>query len=308
MRVISLLVLIILSQSPAAALEDHVYEEYCFSGLVYQMGEEQAEELRVSSFEDFLDGSEVVMFADTPIRTLGLLNEYGKKEVKVLVRRDVIEGSENVDMLFYYTDVYDDDYKFFGCAITSNNLSLEGLTYDTVIAVLTVPENSTTVWNTSLARKTALSTIYSIFSSPVSNTFENRVEKVVINDVTFNILKSYIDKSSIDEKMRWHANLTLLIPYVEELPGKRSWDDFIEFRSTDLIMCVDKDVIKDIKEDETTSVEIQDLEPTKPVHVEFNYLFISRVIVAILVIILILYLIWKKKQELGEWRGEDEYE
>jgi|GEM_PF-3322316 len=301
------LVLIILTAPSSSALENATYEEYCFSGLMYLMGE-RAEELKVKSIEEFLNNSEMIHFGDTPLTALSPSNEFGKRHVNVYVYNNVINSSENVDMLFYYTDMYGGDYKFFGCAITSNNLSVRGVIYDTINAMV-IPHNvSIILWNTSFVRRSDPTPINThIFSDSITNEIEIKTEKVIINDIIFNLLKIYVDKSSLNPLIRWQANLTLLVPYVEELPGKRAWDNYVKFRNTDMATPIDRKILRSVKENKTTQIRIPNLEPIEPKRESPNYVLISQTIIAVLITIVVFYLIIKKRQELKEWKGEDEY-
>ena len=285
--------ILILSMLPSSALGNTIYEEYCFSGLMYLMGEERAEKFRVQSYEGFLNNSEVIHFYDTPLQTLSLSNQEGKKDIRVYIYRDIIESSENVDMLFYYTDAYSEDYEFFGCAITSNNLPYKGIAYDTVNAIVPISWDDSSLGN--------------LFSDSLCHELKMKTERVVINDLTFNLFEMYVDRSSPDLSVRWHGNLTLLVPYVEELPGKRSWDDYVEFRNSDILTSKDREILKSIKENKTTYIEMPKLEPIEPKQEGITYVLISQTLVAILIMVMVFYLIIKRKQELEKWKNKDEY-
>jgi len=289
----SFFILVILFASSSSALEDTIYEEYCFSGLMYLM-DERAEKLNVKGFKEFLNNSEMIYFSDTPLQTLEISNP-NKQRIRVYICRDVMESSGDVDMLFYYTDVYSEDYEFFGCAITSNNISVNGVAYDTMNLVFnTSQDDSSPVIN-------------AFFSSSVMENREIRTEKLVVNNIVFNLLRSYIEGSNPRVSIRWYGNLTLLVPYVEGLPGKRSWDGYVKFIGTRKLDSVDRGIIKSINENKTTWVRIPNLELIEPWPESTDYVLISQTIVAVLVMVMFFYLIVKRKQELDKWKSEDEY-
>ncbi len=278
----------------AYALKDGIYEEYCFSGLVYSIGEGQAEKLKVQSVEEFLNKSELIKVYDTPLHTLQLANQQGKKEIMVYVYKDVIESPENVDMLFYYTDVYDENYRLFGCAITSNNISTKKIFYDTVNAVGSI------LWDD------PTSMYINIFQGSTSNDVIMESEMLVINDLDLVRFNRYFDRSSMDSSIRWHGNLTLLVPYVEGLPGKKAWNNYVRFRNADALTPVDRETLKLIKENKTTYVEMPSIERIKPEQEDINYVLISQMFAAFLILMLFFYLIVNIKRERDSWLGEDE--
>ncbi len=275
-----------------------IYEEYCFSSLVYLLGNDVAAKLEVSNLAEFLNKSEISHFYDTPLQTLRFSNQVIEKTVKVHIFRDVIESSENIDMLFYYTDAYNEDYEFFGCAITSNNLPSKKIIYDTRNAVYSIswrdPDSSMGV---------------RLFSrAPVVHDIRLNAENVVINDLVFTLFERYVNMSSADLSVNWQGNLTLLVPYVEELPGKRAWEDYVEFRNADSLTPEEKEMLQSIKKNKTTYIGMPALEPIEPTEEErdVNYLLMSQTFIAAMVMIIIVYLIMKIKKENRSWGGEDD--
>jgi hypothetical protein len=263
---------------------------------MYLMGDE-AEKFEIRSFEEFWNNSEIVHFGETPLLTIHQSNNVGRKSVIVHAYRDLMESPENVDMLFYYTDVYSEDYRFFGCAITANNLSVDDeFMYDTQIAVYSVPFNQ------------PLPEIASILSNSIMNERKMEVDNLVMNDAVFKLLRTYTDRSSTDPQLRWHASLILLVPYTEDLPGKKAWDGYLKLITSEGPNQVDRELIKSIKENKTEQVSMPNLEPIKPREEGVDYILISQTVVAVLIAVMVFYLIIKVKQELDEWKGEDEHE
>ena len=271
------LILVILSTSSTLA-DEISYEQYCFLGLSYIVEDEQSMELPINSFEEFMNNSELMYFADTPLSTIVSSNAVGKKNVHVRIYRDIIEDS---NMLFYYTNVYsdNDDYDFFGCAMVSSNLSIEGVTLDTVTTSVSVLPDGTVPVNLHYLVET------------IRNERTMSVETLVIDNITFNRFNRYVDRSTFDRLLSWYANLILLIPYAEDVPGKKAWDTFVKFRSTDLVMPIDRVIVESIKENKTTYITISDRGAKDPNPNDINYIFISQIIVALLVILLIAYLL-----------------
>jgi len=243
-------------------VQERKYEEYCLSALSYILSEEQSRELPFKNFKEFMNHSTEIDSWD-PVGLLRFVQDQKDGRIYALL---VYEVCENLDVAFYYTTDRDNQKgEFFGCALLSDN-SPEGARWPDIVST----EN------------------------------EQKIGKIMIDNITFNRIDTIGKYSNSNGSLNWDVHTTILVLYDSDSFIAKGWDAFVSWVGTNLYG--ERELVKNIIEDKTIRIETPSRLKKRKAGLD-EIIQNSQIIIAILVTIMIIYLLIERRREIDKWRA-----
>lgn len=250
--------------SEDSTIENKSYEDYCIIALSYILNEEQSRRLPFKNFGEFAYKS-VKEYTTDPVGVLGLIQDGRERRQYSLNSYDVYE---NLDVFVYYINYTDtQESEFFGCGLMDGSFPM-GMKMSDIILTENV----------------------------------QKIEKLRVDDITFNRVDNVVKYSDINESLNWSMHTTYLVLYNSGSPIARGWDAYVSWISTNFYG--EREIATTIIENKTTQMETQVGLKKRRDYVN-EIIKNSQIIIGVSVMILVLFLLAKRRREMEEWRTDD---
>lgn len=223
--------------------------------------------LPFKDFEEFANNSLRVDAKYDPLMLIRFVPDDGNDRFYSLIMFDLYK---EMDIAFYYSvDNETQKSDFIGCSLSSDEYPINLGWSDIVL---------------------------------VHN--EQRIQRVLVDNVTFYRIDDMANLSTPDGSLRWNIHKTLLL-YGGDSSVMEGWGAFKNWIGKNFYF--ERDVGMYILEDRTTRIETPDIFMKRQTELRERQtelrglIHATQVIIGFLVILLIIYLIVEKRKELGRW-------